>query len=262
MKPSHDLDTTVTKGSLAAIKEWYSIPVEYRLHVPQPVQRPYSLDAPGVCIFVDALEAGLRLPLHPTIEECIKWWRISLKVGEAPSIEALRSSSKRPTDTPVPSDDPARRHKKVKILSRRHKSRHGEGGSWSHLKGKEPAVSVEEPEGQAESPNKAGMPVFLHPKSMKDLCGTKVRKDDVGYYTLYMSDLAQQDPYKEMQARWENLINSSKVWSDHATAEEFERGLLHPQLARELYTLPSEVLLARAAKEMVLVIPRLKTASL
>ncbi|RZS24481.1 hypothetical protein BHM03_00057553 [Ensete ventricosum] len=34
--------------------------------------------------------------------------------------------------------------------------------------------------------------------------------------------------------------------------EEFERGLLHLQLARELYTLPSEVLMARAAKEMVL----------
>ncbi|RZS22983.1 hypothetical protein BHM03_00055824, partial [Ensete ventricosum] len=68
-----------------------------------------------------------------------------------------------------------------------------------------------------------------------------------------MSDLAQQDPDKEMRARWENLRNSSKVWRDHATAEEFEWGLLHPQLARELYTLPSEVLLARAAKKMVLI---------
>ncbi|RRT48593.1 hypothetical protein B296_00017994 [Ensete ventricosum] len=67
-----------------------------------------------------------------------------------------------------------------------------------------------------------------------------------------MSDLAQHDPDKEMRARWEKLKNSSKVWNDHAAAEEFERGLLHPQLARELYTLPSEVFLARAAKEMVL----------
>ncbi|RZS19968.1 hypothetical protein BHM03_00052430, partial [Ensete ventricosum] len=40
--------------------------------------------------------------------------------------------------------------------------------------------------------------------------------------------------------------------NNSSAAEEFERGLLHPQLARELYTLPSEVLLARAAKEMVL----------
>ncbi|RWW12050.1 hypothetical protein GW17_00024305 [Ensete ventricosum] len=78
MKAGHDLNTMVTEGSLATIREWYSIPIEYGLHVPQPGQRPYSLDAPGVCISVDALEVGLWFPLHPTIEECIRWWRISL----------------------------------------------------------------------------------------------------------------------------------------------------------------------------------------
>ncbi|RZS13661.1 hypothetical protein BHM03_00045304 [Ensete ventricosum] len=46
---------------------------------------------------------------------------------------------------------------------------------------------------------------------MKDLCGTKVLKDDMGYYALYMSDLAQQDLDKEIRARWENLKNSSKM---------------------------------------------------
>ncbi|RZR71473.1 hypothetical protein BHM03_00005374 [Ensete ventricosum] len=71
-----------------------------------------------------------------------------------------------------------------------------------------------------------------------------------------MSDLGHQDPDKEMKARWRGLKNSMKVWNDSSAAEEFERGLLHPQLARELYTLPSEVLLARAAKEMVLVSSR------
>ncbi|RRT84985.1 hypothetical protein B296_00007367 [Ensete ventricosum] len=59
-------------------------------------------------------------------------------VGEVPPTEASKSSSKRPSDAPVQSDDPSRRHKKVKILSRRHKSCHGEGGSQSHSKGKEP----------------------------------------------------------------------------------------------------------------------------
>ncbi|RZS28148.1 hypothetical protein BHM03_00061709, partial [Ensete ventricosum] len=57
MKSDHDLDTAVTEVSLAVIREWYSIPVEYGLHVPQPGQRPYSLDDPGMCILVDALEA-------------------------------------------------------------------------------------------------------------------------------------------------------------------------------------------------------------
>ncbi|RZS23878.1 hypothetical protein BHM03_00056886 [Ensete ventricosum] len=64
---------------------------------------------------------------------------------------------------------------------------------------------------------------------MKDLFGMSVRNDDEGYYDLYMSDLAPRDPDDEMQAR----------------------GVLHPHLARELYTLPSEVLLAQVAKEMV-----------
>ncbi|RZR71822.1 hypothetical protein BHM03_00007724 [Ensete ventricosum] len=68
-----------------------------------------------------------------------------------------------------------------------------------------------------------------------------------------MSDLRHQDPEKEMKARWKGLKNSMKVWNTSSAAEEFERGLLHPQLAWELYTLPSEVLMARAAKEMVLV---------
>ncbi|RZS23806.1 hypothetical protein BHM03_00056788 [Ensete ventricosum] len=73
----HDLDTTVTEGSLAVIRGRYSIPTEYRLHVPWPGQHPYSSDAPGMCITVDALEAGLWFPLHPLIEECLRWQRIS-----------------------------------------------------------------------------------------------------------------------------------------------------------------------------------------
>ncbi|RWW40099.1 hypothetical protein BHE74_00054511 [Ensete ventricosum] len=91
------------------------------------------------------------------------------ETGEGPPIEAPRPSSKRSSDAPVQPDDLAQRHKEVKILSRMHKSCHGEGGSQSHSKGKEPAVSVEEPEGQAESLDKAGTSVFVHPKSMKDL---------------------------------------------------------------------------------------------
>ncbi|RZS14398.1 hypothetical protein BHM03_00046070 [Ensete ventricosum] len=95
-------------------------------------------------------------------------------------------------------DDLARRHKKVMVLSRRHTSHRGEGGSQSHSKGKEPAVPVEELETPVESTKEAMTPVFHRPKSMKDLCETKVRKDDAGYYALYMSNLAHQDPDKEM----------------------------------------------------------------
>ncbi|RZR85852.1 hypothetical protein BHM03_00012924 [Ensete ventricosum] len=67
-KAGHDMDTVVTEGSLAAIRERYSIPTKYELHVLWPAQRPYGSYAPGVCISVDALEAGLRFPLHPCWE--------------------------------------------------------------------------------------------------------------------------------------------------------------------------------------------------
>ncbi|RZR88296.1 hypothetical protein BHM03_00015839 [Ensete ventricosum] len=172
------------------------------------------------------------------------------EVSETLSNEARRSSSKRPSDGLAPqSGDPTRKHKKVKVLLRRHKSHRDEGGSHSHSRGKESAGLVEELEASVEE---IVALVFHRPKSMKNLCETLVRKDDEGYYALYMSDLALQDPDKEMRARWESLKNSTKIWDDPRAAGEFERGLLHPQLVRELYTLSSEVLLARATKEMVL----------
>ncbi|RZS28519.1 hypothetical protein BHM03_00062111 [Ensete ventricosum] len=412
MKLDHDLDTTVTEGSLAVIREQYSIPIEYGLHVLQPGQRPYSLDAPGMCISVDALEVGLQFPLHLLIEECLRWWRISpiqvapnswrylvvflgecrgagiiptrdlfmacfrlcksqggyyltarvgfrvsgapsnnkgwksrylfvsglvwgfrldwlahpidnaslylseeetilvdklkgilsssraikemaelwlveaglspasrdridlgdlcrmpkvtsskvpptrptaREVGASPAREAPKASLKRPVVTPTEQiEDAARRHKKVKVLTKRHKSHLDEGESHSRSKGKEPAAPSEEPEAPVESEEGGASSAHQRPRSIKDLFKTKVHKGDAGYYTLLMSDLGHQDTKKEMKARWKGLKNSTKVWNNSSVAEEFERGLLHPQLARELYTLPSEVLMARAAKEMVL----------
>ncbi|RRT34519.1 hypothetical protein B296_00036661, partial [Ensete ventricosum] len=122
----------------------------------------------------------------------------------------------------------------------RHKSRLGEEGSRSRSKGKEPAAPSEEPDMPVEPEEAGASPVHRRPRSMKDLFKTKIEKDDAGYYTLLMSDLGYQDPEKEMKARWKGLKNSTKVWNNSSAAEEFERGLLHPQLARELYTLPSE----------------------
>ncbi|RZS23593.1 hypothetical protein BHM03_00056559 [Ensete ventricosum] len=182
---------------------------------------------------------------------------LAREVSVSPAREAPKASSKRLIDAPTEQvDDPARRHKKVKVLMRRHKSRHDKGESRSHSKGNEPTTPSEELETPVESDEGGTSPVHYRPRSMKDLFKTKVHKDDAGYYTLQMFDLGHQDPDKEMKARWRGLKNLTKVWNDSSAVEEFERGLLHPQLARELYTLPSKVLLARAAKEMVLVSSR------
>ncbi|RZS11776.1 hypothetical protein BHM03_00043142 [Ensete ventricosum] len=102
------------------------------------------------------------------------------EVSGTPSNKAPRSSSKRPYDGSTPqSDDPTRKYKKVKVLSRRHKSHRDEGGSRSHSKGKEPTRSVEELEALEESAEEIVAPIFRCLKSM-DLCGTSIRKDDEG----------------------------------------------------------------------------------
>ncbi|RRT45291.1 hypothetical protein B296_00032275 [Ensete ventricosum] len=175
------------------------------------------------------------------------------EVSASPAREAPRASSKRPVvSPPEQAEDIRRHHKKVKVLTRKHKSRLGEGESSSRSKGKEPAAPSEEPEAPVGSEEGGASLAHECPRSMKDLFKMKVHKGDAGYYALLMSDLGHQDPEKEMKARWKGLKNSTKVWNNSSAAEEFERGLPHPQLARELYTLPSEVLMARATKEMVL----------
>ncbi|RWW66649.1 hypothetical protein BHE74_00025974 [Ensete ventricosum] len=86
------------------------------------------------------------------------------EVGITSTTEAPKSSSKRPFDASTQqADDLARRHKKVKILSRRHKTHRGEGGSRSHSKGKEPATSVEERETLVE----VLCPIYVRPGSSR-----------------------------------------------------------------------------------------------
>ncbi|RZR77214.1 hypothetical protein BHM03_00002225 [Ensete ventricosum] len=112
---------------------------------------------------------------------------------------------KRSARSPAPEQAAsARPGKQVKVMVRKHKSHHGEGSSQGNTREKEPIAPSEED----------SLPTYRRPKSMKDLYGTRVRKDDEGYY--------------------------------------FGRGVLHPNLAKELYTLPFEVLMAEATEQIVL----------
>ncbi|RZS18225.1 hypothetical protein BHM03_00050458, partial [Ensete ventricosum] len=54
--------------------EHYYIPSEYELHVPLPGERPYDAFSSGFSLSIDALEAGLRFPLHPVIESFLTEW--------------------------------------------------------------------------------------------------------------------------------------------------------------------------------------------
>ncbi|RZS27831.1 hypothetical protein BHM03_00061359 [Ensete ventricosum] len=103
------------------------------------------------------------------------------EVGASPAREALKASLKRPVDASVEQvEDAARRHKKVKVLTRRHKSRLGEGESRSRSKGKEPEAPSEEPEIRVGSEERGASSALRRPRSMKDLFKTKVHKDDTG----------------------------------------------------------------------------------
>ncbi|RZS12661.1 hypothetical protein BHM03_00044140 [Ensete ventricosum] len=76
IKSFHDFDSVMTFESLASIRKRYSIPDEYTLHAPW-LGRPYHPCPRGFSFSIDALETGLRFPLHPIIGECLGWWQIS-----------------------------------------------------------------------------------------------------------------------------------------------------------------------------------------
>ncbi|RRT37358.1 hypothetical protein B296_00031882 [Ensete ventricosum] len=150
MKSDHDLDTAVTEGSLAVIRERYSIPIEYGLHFvdlgstnrhTRSATPPHQMDLGELC-GMPKVTSGKVPPTRPTAQE----------VGASPAREAPKASLKRPVDTPTERvEDAARHRKKVKVLTRRHKSHLGEGESRSRSKGKEPAPPSGEPEAPAES---------------------------------------------------------------------------------------------------------------
>ncbi|RZS13363.1 hypothetical protein BHM03_00044933 [Ensete ventricosum] len=81
-KSYHDFDSTVSFKSLETIQKHNSILSESAWHAPLLGQRPYNTYPEGFSISVDALEAGLRFPLHPVIGECLGYakWRQILSV--------------------------------------------------------------------------------------------------------------------------------------------------------------------------------------
>ncbi|THU70067.1 hypothetical protein C4D60_Mb08t21140 [Musa balbisiana] len=68
---------SVDSRAFAALQDHYSVPKGYELHAPHSGQRPYDSFPNGFRLTTDALEARLRFPLHPVIQECLCWWGIS-----------------------------------------------------------------------------------------------------------------------------------------------------------------------------------------
>ncbi|RRT72437.1 hypothetical protein B296_00014564, partial [Ensete ventricosum] len=94
-------------------------------------------------------------------------------------LDQVRCPPPRPTGSPAPDQaDVGQPRKRVKITMRKHKSHHSEGSSRAAAQEKEPEAPVEEDSSSS----------YYRPRSMKDLCGTRVHKDDEGYYVLQVAD--------------------------------------------------------------------------
>ncbi|RZS22369.1 hypothetical protein BHM03_00055138 [Ensete ventricosum] len=96
----------------------------------------------------------------------------------------------------------------IRVAVRKHKSRHGEGSSRRAAREKWLMVQTEE----------GSSPSYPRLRSMKDLCGTRVRQDDEGYYVLQMANWAPKDPSAMIRAQWPNLLYTAKVWDDSQAA--------------------------------------------
>ncbi|RWW17966.1 hypothetical protein GW17_00018079 [Ensete ventricosum] len=72
MQSNFDVDSTMMTHRLVEVRKNYFIPLEYELHSPLPGEHPYDAFLNGFSLSIDALEAGLRFPLHPVIEACLK----------------------------------------------------------------------------------------------------------------------------------------------------------------------------------------------
>lgn len=73
MKSLHDFDSIVTMTLLGRVRDHYSIPTEYKLYAPRPGQRAHDPFVDGFGLMLDALEVGLRFPLHLVIKACLSW---------------------------------------------------------------------------------------------------------------------------------------------------------------------------------------------
>ena len=71
--------------------------------------------------------------------------------------------------------------------------------------------------------------------------------EDEPYQVRAMEDLPKGEASDPLVARWGGLSRGDRIWADRDSAALFVRGGLHPNMARELYTMSSEVLLGKSA---------------
>ncbi|THU54356.1 hypothetical protein C4D60_Mb10t24240 [Musa balbisiana] len=86
---------------------------------------------------------------------------------------------------------------------------------------------------------------------VRDLCRTRARSKDEPFQALSMGGLLEGEASEPLVTRWPGLTLGDRVWTDGATSATYARGALIPDIAKQLYGSPSEVLIEKVTKSLV-----------
>ncbi|RZS04901.1 hypothetical protein BHM03_00035298 [Ensete ventricosum] len=247
-----NVDSTVATRRLVEVRKNYFIPPEYELHVPLSGECPYDAFSCGFSLSTDALEAGLRFPLHPVIEACLEQWRIS------PSQMAPNSFPTKWNSRTVSSSIPALSVDETELV----KILRGILSVSTGMKDMNEAWLAEAGLSPAPRAGDVGVSTIeKRPSSrVEDLCrqgqrdgGTQggPRAGADRYFASIMTRLKCVDCEDPLVPRWSTISRSSPFWTEGPSSGEYLWGALHPTLAKQVYECSSEELINRASKLVV-----------
>ncbi|THU67089.1 hypothetical protein C4D60_Mb05t20980 [Musa balbisiana] len=183
---------------------------------------------------------------------------LSLRGGRSSSASSPRpsaTSSPRPSADPLPGSEDAplevlegRPSKKAKAAG---PGKAKAGSTKPKVAGAKRADREEGPSRDIGGPSQGAAGKRSRPPAMDDLCGIRAG-DDEPLRSLVMGELPSGEATDPLVARWKGLSRGDKVWAGGDPSAAFLRGVLHPDMARDLYTLPSEALLSKSAKSLTL----------
>ncbi|THU66556.1 hypothetical protein C4D60_Mb05t15390 [Musa balbisiana] len=87
--------------------------------------------------------------------------------------------------------------------------------------------------------------------SIRDLCCLPAGTPGEPYQARAVGELLEGQPFDPLVTRWGGLTRGDRVWADGESTALFARGGLHPDMSREMYVMPFDVLLGKAAKSLL-----------
>ncbi|RRT61825.1 hypothetical protein B296_00008693 [Ensete ventricosum] len=90
---------------------------------------------------------------------------------------------------------------------------------------------------------------------MKELCAIQLGKDEatVDYHAIRASEQLERASDVPLEVDLTQMAHGGQVWLDDEASTTYIHAMQIPRLAGDMYTLSSEVLMARATKALVLI---------